>query len=176
MYRYQFTSTVEDLLEAEEAERSNLLRRPFRAVIIVLGLAWLAAGLAMIAKQRTLQPLVWTCLGVSVVYYFLITPHRRRRRIKTNNATNQDVTLEFTDGGLSFEIRGVGEFTRQWSELAGLMDAKKGILFSFTDGIKNWLPNRVFESGAERQSFLRFIDGHQSAQEEPPRDVGRTEA
>lgn len=137
MYRYRFTSTNEDLLEAEEAERSSFLRRPLRVAIIVLGLAWLAAGLATFIRHPALQPLVWTCLGAGVLYYFVVRPRRRRSRIMTSNAARQDLTLEFADDGLNLGISGVGQFTRRWDELAGTTDTDKGILFYFTDGVKN---------------------------------------
>jgi len=55
VYRFQFTSTIEDMLEAEEAERSAFLRKRFHAAIIVLGLVWLAAGLFALVTQPTLQ-------------------------------------------------------------------------------------------------------------------------
>lgn len=53
MYKYQFTSTVEDLLEAEEAEEAERTvrsaRAPFRWIIASLGVAWLVAGVLAFA-------------------------------------------------------------------------------------------------------------------------------
>ena len=161
MYRYQFTSTTADLLAAEEAERSNFLRRPLRVVVILLGLVWFAAGLASLVRQPALQPLVWTCLGTGVLYYFVVRPRRRRTRITANNAARQELTLEFVDDGLNLGISGVGQFTRRWDELAGIMNTGNGILFYFTDGVKNWLPNRVFRSDVERRDLLEFVKRHQ---------------
>jgi len=166
MYRYRFTSTVEDLLEAEEAERSAFIRGPFRWVIVVLGLAWLVAGLATLVRQLAWQPLVWTCLGSGVLYYFVVRPYLRRRRITTDSATRQDLTLEFTDDGLNLGVSGVGQFTRQWNELVGITDTDKGILFYFSDGVKNWLPSRVFASQVQKGNFVEFLKGHQLRQEE----------
>jgi hypothetical protein len=167
-YRYQFTSTVEDLLEAEEAERSAFIRGPFRWPIIVLGLAWLAGGLVALATQPSWLPLVWTCLGVGVVYYFVVGPYRRRSRITKNNAGRQDVSLEFADDGLNLGIKGVGQFTRQWEELSGVTDTDKGILFYFSDGVKNWLPKRVFASEVEKAKFVDFVESHQTPRPEDP--------
>ena len=159
MYRYEFTSTVDDLLEAEEAERSFLMRAPFRWAIVALGAVWLAAGIVAITMHPTWRPFVWTCLGMWVLYYFVYLPRRRRRRIIGNNAARQDLTVEFADEGVSLEISGVGQFARQWGELAGITDTDKGILFYFSDGVKNWLPNRVFANKNERSNFVGFLKG-----------------
>ena len=160
MYRYQFTSTTKDLLEAEEAERSSFLRRPLRVALIVLAMAWLGAGLATFVRRPALQPLVWICLGTVVLYYLAVRPRRQRSGIRTNNAARQDVTLEFADEGLNVEISGVGQFTRRWDELAGITHTGQGILFYFADGVKNWLPNRVFAIEQERGTFLEFLKSH----------------
>jgi hypothetical protein len=159
MYRYEFTSTVDDLLEAEEAERSRLMRGPFRWLAVALGVAWFAAGLVALVKQPTWQAFIWVCLGTGVLYYFVIGPRERRTRIKSNNVERQELTLEFAHDRMTLGVSGHGQFTRQWNELAGIADTDKGILFYFTDGVKNWLPNRVFTSEAERGSFLEFLKG-----------------
>jgi len=43
--------------------------------------------------------------------------------------------------------------------LAGAADTDKGILFYFTDGVKSWLPNRVFGGEAERGSVPEVLRG-----------------
>jgi len=115
------------------------------------------------------------CLGAGVLYYFVLWPRRRRSRITANNAARQDLTLEFADDGLNLGISGVGQFTRRWDELAGITDTGKGILFFFTDGVKNWLPNRVFGSEVERGNFLQFLKGHQVTPQGEPHDASHTE-
>jgi hypothetical protein len=175
MYKYRFTSTVEDLLEAEEAERSAFIRGPFRWAIVVLGLVWLAVGLATLVRQPTWQPLVWTCLGLGVLYYFVVRPRRRASRITNNNAVRQDLTLEFADSGLNLGVSGVGQFTRQWNELVGITDTDKGILFYFSDGVKNWLPSRVFASDAEKGNFVEFLKGHELRRQEGAGDTNHTD-
>lgn len=50
-----------------------------RVAIIVLGLAWLAAGLVTFVRRPALQPLGWTCLGAGVVYYCTVRPRRGGR-------------------------------------------------------------------------------------------------
>ena len=176
MYRYQFTSTIADLLEAEEAERSAFIRRPFRWAIVVLGLVWLASGLAALVRQPTWRPLVWTCLGLGVLYYLVVSPRRRRSRITSSNAARQECTLEFADDGVNLGISGVGQFTRQWDELAAITDTDKGILFYFSDGVKNWLPNRVFASEMEKGNFVEFLKGHRTPRQDEAGDKRHTDA
>ncbi|OGT20134.1 MAG: hypothetical protein A2V90_06695 [Gammaproteobacteria bacterium RBG_16_57_12] len=163
MYRYQFTSTVEDLLEAEEAERSSRsVRAPFRWVAVAFGVTWLVIGIvAFDFTKLSWRPIVWILLGIGILYFFAIKPYLKRSRIKKNNAPRQDLTLEFGDDCLKFEISDVGNFTRRWEELAGFVDTDKGILFYFNDGIVNWIPNRVFADKAERDNFIEFLQSHQ---------------
>ncbi len=159
MYKYQFTSTVEDLLEAEEAERAACSARArFRWVIALLGVAWLVAGvLAFDWSNPSWRPVVWLLLGVGVIYYFVVRPYLRRSRIKENNAPQQDLILEFHDDYMKLEVSGVGKFTRKWEELVEFVDARKGIIFYFSDGVVNWIPDRVFADGGERNRFIEFI-------------------
>ena len=163
MYKYQFTSTVEDLLEAEEAERSaRFVRAPFRWVIALLGVAWLVAGvLAFDWSNPTWRPVVWLFLGVGLLYYFVIRPYLQRSRIKENNAPQQNLALEFNDNCIKLGISGVGDFTREWEELVEFTDTRKGIIFYFSDGVVNWIPDRVFFDKEERNKLIEFLQGHQ---------------
>ncbi len=164
MYKYQFTSTVEDLLEAEEAERTGrLARAPFRWVIVLLGVAWLVAGvLAFDWSNPSWRPIVWMLLGTGVIYYFIIKSYFRRRQIKEYNASQQDLVLEFHDTYIKLEVSGVDEFTRKWEDLVEFINARKGIIFYFSDGVVNWIPNRVFADREERNRFINFVQRHQS--------------
>ncbi len=164
MYKYQFTSTVEDLLEAEEAERTaRSARVPFRWVIALLGVTWLVAGvLAFDWSNPSWRPVVWLLLGTGVIYYFVVRPYLRRNRIKENNAPEQDLALEFHDDYMKLEVSGVGEFTRKWEELVEFIDARKGVIFYFSDGVVNWVPDRVFADGEERNRFVEFIQRHRN--------------
>ncbi len=164
MYKYQFTSTVEDLLEAEEAERTaRSARAPFRWVIALLGVAWLVAGvLAFDWSNPSWRPVVWLLLGTGVIYYFVVRPYLRRSRIKENNAPEQDLALEFHDDYMKLGVSGVGEFTRKWEDLVEFIDARKGVIFCFSDGVVNWIPDRVFADGEERNRFVEFIQKHQN--------------
>jgi YcxB-like protein len=161
MYRYQFTSTIEDLLEAEKAERSTSIRRSLRWVLVTFGAIWLAGGVLAFLKEPTWRPVIWICLGSLLLYRFVFQPYQRRRRIRSSNTAHQDLTLECADNSLSVVIAGVGQFTRRWDELSDITDTDGGILFYFSDGITNWLPNRVFGSLVERRNFLEFLRQHQ---------------
>lgn len=164
MYKYQFTGTVEDLLEAEEAERTaRSARAPFRWVVALLGIAWLVAGvIAFDWSNLSWRPVVWILLGIGVLYYFVIRPYLRRSRIKESNAPKQDLVLEFHDDCIKLGISGVGDFTRKWEELVEFIDARKGIIFYFSDGVVNWIPDRVFTDKGERNKFIEFLQEHQN--------------
>ena len=168
MYKYQFTSTVEDLLEAEEAERTaRSARAPFRWIIALLGVAWLVAGvLAFDWSNPNWRPIVWLFLGIGVIYYFIVRPYLRRSRIKENNASRRNIDLEFYDDYMKFEISGVGEFTRKWEELVECIDTPKGIIFYFRDGVVNWIPDRVFADGEERKRFVEFVQSQSRQNQE----------
>jgi hypothetical protein len=167
MFRYQFTSTVEDLLEAEEAERTaRSVRASFRWLIVIFGVAWLVIGvIAFDFNKPVWRPIVWVLIGLGILYFFAIKPYFTRSRIKQNNAARQDLILEFDDDSLRLQISGVGSFTRRWEEFTGFTDTNKGILFYFSDGIVNWIPNRVFSGTSERNNFIEFLKSHE------PQDV-----
>lgn len=164
MYKYQFTSTVEDLLEAEEAERSaRLARAPFRWAIAVLGVVWFLAGIFSFEwSNPSWRPLVWLSIGIGIFYYFMISPYKRRNIIRKENAPQQDVVLSFSDDCIKLRIGDVGNFTRQWEEIVEVIDAQKGIVFLFSDGVANWIPNRVFSNEGERRGFLGFLKNRYS--------------
>lgn len=170
MYKYQFNSKVDDLLEAEEAERAaHLARAPFRWVIALLGIAWLIAGVfAFDWSNPNWRPVVWLLLGAGVIYSHFGSPYLRRRRIKGSNAPQQDIALEFNDDYMKIEVKGVGEFIRKWEELVEFIDARKGLIFCFSDGIMNWIPNRVFFDAEERNRFIEFIRKHQNQKTDHP--------
>lgn len=159
MYKYQFVSTVEDLLEAEEAERTyRSARAPFRWIIALLGVAWLTMGvLAFDWSTPSWRPVVWLFLGVGVIYYFVVKPYARRNRIRKSNARQQDVAIEFYDEIIKISISGIGDFTRKWEDLVEFIDTHKGIIFYFSDGVVNWIPERVLSDKEERNKFIDFL-------------------
>lgn len=163
VYKYQFTSTVEDLLEAEEAERTaRSARAPFRWILALLGAVWLSAGIiAFDWSSLSWRPIVWSLLGAGVLYCFVIRPYLRRGRIKRGDP-RQDVALKFCDDFIKIEISGFGDFTRKWEDLVEFIDARKGVIFYFNDGAVNWLPGRVFSDKRERKKFVEFLRSHQN--------------
>jgi hypothetical protein len=164
VYKYQFTSTVEDLLEAEEAERTvRSISAPFRWLIAVLGVAWLTAGvLAFDWSNLSWRPVVWLLLGIGIIYYFIFRPYMRRSKIKESNVVQQGLVLEFNDDCIILRVNGVGVFERSWEELVEFVGVRKGILFYFSDGVANWIPDRVFSDVEERSKFIKFLREHQN--------------
>jgi hypothetical protein len=166
MYKYQFTSTIKDLLDAEKADRSERsVHAPFRWIIILLGSAWLMIGIITLSHPNT-KSVLWILLGVLTLYFFSIKPYVNRQRIRKSNSASQDITLEFDDNRLVIQIKNIGEFIRKWEELNGFVDTDKGFIFYFDDGVVNWLPNRVFVSDLDRKNFKEFLSSHQKQEKE----------
>jgi hypothetical protein len=69
--------------------------------------------------------------------------------------------VAFTDDYLSLGADGVGQFLRQWDELADIAEAPDGILFYWRDGTKHWLPTRVFASENDRNYLMGFLRGRE---------------
>lgn len=159
MFKYQFTSTVDDLLEAEQTGREfRSIRTPFRWIIIVLGIVWFVMGiLAFDFSNPSWRPIFWLGLGGGIFYYFVVGPYLRRREIKKNNAYQQDLLIEFNDEGMKIVIKDVGEFNRGWGELIEYLVTSKGVIFYFNDDVVNWLPRRVFEGEEERDNLIGFV-------------------
>lgn len=161
MYKYQFTSTIQDLLDAEKADRTERsVHEPFRWIIILMGIAWFMIGIITLNQQNT-KSVLWILIGSLILYIFSIKPYFKRQRIRKSNSASQDIILEFDDDRFMIQIKNVGEFVRKWEELNGFVDTAKGTLFYFNDGIINWLPNRVFGNDLERNNFKEFIRSHQ---------------
>lgn len=160
MYKYQFTSSLKDLLDAEKAERSlRTMRTPFRWSIVIFGAVWFVIGIIEFDPANPIgKPLVWILAGSIIFYFFGVKTIFKRRNIKKNNAQIQDISLAFGEDCIKLNIGGVGSFARRWEELTGFADTPKGILFYFTDGVVNWLPTRVFTNNAERKGFVEFLN------------------
>lgn len=159
MYKYTFTSTVQDLLDAEEAERTaRTFRAPFRWIMIAFGIAWLIAGLLAVDwSNLTLRPIFWLLLGLCIVYYFVIRPYGRRRRIKARNAKHQDIVVELSRDHIKIEVSDVGNFTRSWEELVEFIETKRGLIFCFSDNVVNWMPVRVFPNEEKKNNLVGFV-------------------
>ena len=163
MYRYQFTSTIDDLLEAEEADMTtSTVRRWMRWVVAIIGLFIIIHGLLYCGSRghcwRALPPVIG---GSLLLYYIFVRSCVRRRRIRKENAPSLELTLEFRDDCLQIDASGLGTFRREWSELLDFRNATRGILLYFDDGIVNWLPNRVFEDRTGKEAFVDFLRSHE---------------
>ena len=174
MYQYSFISTTSDLLDAKEAGRTaRWARAPFRLLLIVLGIVWFIAGIVTFNPSNLIgRSIIWLLLGTGVIYYFLINPLIIRSRIK-KSAGNYELVIEFDNDRININAGDTGRFLRKWEELTSFVDAKKGIVFYFDDGIVNWLPNRVFNGKTERDKFLGFLRDkkNQSNNEDIPQKI-----
>ncbi len=163
MFRYQFTSTIKDLLDAQEAEaveRTGLRRSLRWAIAAIAAMGVMGAG-ASALEAKTITGIASSILGViitlSVIYYYVGAGILTRRRIRAHNDPSADVIAEFSDDAIHLEVSGFRTYTRDWSEFGGLIDGAKGVVIYFGDGTVNWLPNRVFSDKAERGELLDFL-------------------
>lgn len=132
-----------------------------RALVIGLGMFWV--GCAIVFGPRAARegrwwlPLIPLCLGASIIWKRLVNPLLTRRRIRQNNLSVQPLALELTDSGIHIEAKGVGVFDRAWNELRSVELADKGVAMAFADGVRNWLPNRVFRGEDERRMCAAYL-------------------
>ncbi|MGA2854155.1 MAG: hypothetical protein ABSE90_08505 [Verrucomicrobiota bacterium] len=162
-YRISFTSTNEDLIQAFEAEKTAVsgMRRGVRWLIIGMGWMWLFGAVAFFAgylkDRQWWLPLIWLTLGVSILWSNVVRPFLRRRHIRETAPAAQDLTLEFTNGGIHIEAPGAGVFDRAWDELDGARNCDEGVLVYFIDGTVDWLPRRVFQNDATKNALHAFL-------------------
>jgi hypothetical protein len=163
-FSIEFTSTVDDLLQAYEAKRISLLSRDFRWAHIVMGWGWVTLAIVAWLKvfprvraDKWWQPLIPLTLGAGLLWYNVAEPFFRKRRIQANNPTSQKLHLDFVSDGIQIQAEGIGTFKRTWDELGGVINAKQGLLMYFTDGIVNWLSQRVFQNPAEKEALFSFL-------------------
>jgi len=160
MYRYQFTSTIEDLLDAEAARRAtHSWRQTVRWILTGAGVFALLAGMSVFEfAQPRVVPFFWTVAGACVAYIAGLRPYLEQRRQRNNIAKIQDVAIEFGDTGMQLQIGEVGYTRRRWQDLTGYQASDKGILFYFMDGVVNWIPDRAFANKTERQNLIDFLE------------------
>lgn len=160
MRRYQFTSKIQDLLDAEEADRtartglSKTLRWELSLLIVIFSVI---GFLAFRSPGHGGVSIVGLLVDIVLLYYLVGKSYWRRRRIRKVNPPCAEVTLEFQDDHLEIEVGGSGTFGREWRELAEFTNAPRGILLYFDDGIVNWLPNRVFTDKMGKKAFVEFL-------------------
>lgn len=159
MYTYRFTSTINDLLDAEEADTTErTMRRSLRWVVAAIGVAGIVAAIdALRSSPYAWEFVVGLVACGYIVYYFAIASYVRRRSIRRNNPLSTDIALQFREDGIEIELVGQGTYTRGWQELLKFAHARKGTLLYFDDGTVNWIPDRVFRDGEEREAFLVYL-------------------
>lgn len=163
-YAIEYTSTRSDLIQGYEAERISHRNRGDRWVLIILGWGWFILPIVTWLKifpnvraNHWWQPFIPLILGTVLLWYNVVQPFLRKRRIRVNNPASQKLRLDFLSNGIQIQAEGVGTFKRTWDELAGVVNTKKGLLIYFTDGIVNWLPQRVFQNMEAKRSLFSFL-------------------
>lgn len=173
-YQFDFTSTHQDLLDAYDAERTDRsgMRGWARGLVIALGVMWLSGFAGFIVftpkTESIWQPLIWLVLGCFIMWQFVLQPALTRRSIRMRNAAQQPVSVAFSPEGIKACVTGQGEFERSWQELGGLVPSEKGVLLYFSDGMRHWLPTRVFHGRIEREQFITFVHMQLSGDLENP--------
>lgn len=163
-YSIEYISTCDDLIEAYEGERISHRSRADRWVLIILGWGWFILPFVVWLKvfpnvraDKWWQPFIPLIMGAGLLWYNVIEPFLRKRRIRANNPTSQKLHLEFISDGIQIQAEGIGTFKRTWDEFAAVVNTKKGLLIYFTDGIVNWLPQRVFQNMEAKRSVFTFL-------------------
>ena len=159
MYTFEFSSTVADLLQAESAERALNVGRPlFRWAGLGFGalFLWLAIWMFETTPHKWPRALIALGIGAICLLKFGVEPVRARFAIRTRNAPSEHLVLMFAEDGISNRLPNGQILHRDWKELLGMTDTANGVLFYFSDGMKNWLPERVFASPAHRQEFIAY--------------------
>ncbi len=171
-YKYHFTSTLNDLLDAEEADATRTAgRRSLRWVVAGIG----AGGVFSAIHQLSTSHVGWYSIaglvvGSYIVYSSVLVTYVRRRRIRRDNPPSVDIALRFGEGGVQVELVGYGTYERKWTELVKFADAAKGVLLYFDDGTVNWLPNRIFRDKAEKRALLGLLRSSQDQQDDSTAD------
>jgi len=162
-FSLRFESTQRDLLDAHAARqfsRSGLCPLE-RALVVGFGMSWIGCAIVFgpraIRGGRWWHPLIPFALGSGIIWRHLVKPFLTRRRIRQTNSATQPLAIALTDSGIHIEASGIGAFDRAWDELVGVELAEKGVALAFTDGICNWLPNRVFRSEGERRACAAYL-------------------
>lgn len=160
---FSFTSTHQDLLDSYEAYHTARtgIGPLVRVIVVAFGFLWLLGLLFVLASDVQVdtwwQPIAWLGIGLLIPFHFLVRPQLAKRRIRKSNPPTQELGLTFEDSGIDVHVVGVGRYQRSWGEIAGVINAPKGIVLMFTDGSAHWIPDRVFKGPAERNGLADFI-------------------
>jgi hypothetical protein len=178
-FSFRFESTHRDLLDAhaaQQASQSWLCPSPLeRALATGFGMFWI--GCAIVFGPKAIKEGTWWralilfALGTSIIGTCLLKPFLARRRIRQTTPATQPITVAFTGSGIHIEASGIGVFDRTWDELVGVELAEKGVAFAFTDGLVNWLPNRVFQAQSERRVCAAYLISKLPKEQEVPNEA-----
>jgi len=178
-FSIEYTSTWDDLIQGFEAERISRRSRADRWVLIVLGWGWFILAIVawlkvfpQIRADKWWQPLLPLTAGVGLLWYNVAKPFFRKRQIRANNPASQKLQLVVLSDGIQIMAEGIGTSKRTWDELAAAINAKKGLLIYFTDGIANWLPQRAFQNNRMKEELYTFlVQRLVENEEQQPRDA-----
>lgn len=159
-FRFAFTNTVDDLLDAERAERAAEFSPATRwfAGIAVVGLAVVGWTL-----QKGSFFLFWVVLSLAGAWGWVIRPYRRRREIRRDSPASRRVVARFSEAGIATAAEGEEEVDRSWHELERLAEVPGGILLYFSEQGRLWLPRRLFGGADERAAFVEYVTGQLEA-------------
>ena len=162
-YRYSFTNTTKDLLDAHDAHtpRARGVRRLLRLFLIMVGLFWVYRPIWLFftgsPEFDSKKVLMWLG-GCAILWVNLIWPLLERRKLKRDTLPELEVIIEFGNDAISIQPSNTPTFVRSYEEVADMVPCKKGMLISFTDDQVNWLPKRVFKNELEMKLLQKFID------------------
>lgn len=159
-FRYCYTSTIDDILNAQKANWRGKtgIRGAFRILITILSVGFLAGGILFWGHtENKMQPIIWLVMGGVIFLIYVVKPFLQCQRIRKQNPKEQSLTLCIDDEGIKVEAQSVGNLVRRWDEIGSIQQVKEGLLFHFKDGIVNLLPKRVFQRTNEAAELLKFI-------------------
>jgi hypothetical protein len=164
-FHFDFEVTKEDLTKAfkiHETERLQI-RTPFRWFIGFLALTWLCAGvLAALtpgAAKPFWLPVLWFALGAFLLFRFVIDPIMLRHEFMKNLEGWGKVLVDADNNQMKVSLLKHRTTTRDWSELAFILDSPGMTVLYFSDGSALTFPARAFTGTDQKEWFLTFLEG-----------------
>lgn len=110
------------------------------------------------ATSLSVSPRI-AALGMLVVIGLSLYNSRRRFNGRRNHAKASpadSMRVSMTAAGLE-TTRGAERTSSRWMSLVRTLEGEDGMMLSFIDGTVRWVPNRAFQTAAERQQFVEFV-------------------
>jgi hypothetical protein len=98
-----------------------------------------------------------------VATFLGLKPILVRRAIAQQSIPEQKLDILFSENGVTVRTHGVGDYQHVWEDFLGLYSHKKGLLFYMSDGMRHWLPKRVFKSRAEMRELAEHVQTYCAA-------------